>query len=593
MNDGTRALRIQGLDVLDTGLNLAELDLHGGEGLWDEVRRFCRESRLEAVVDGAMGGRAAPRVWALQESPGGGPAAAAAALGIATVLADRGQAVVLVDADEQEPRITRWLGRTEQEGWIDIVRFGASLHAASDPLPSDGRRGSALGVGSFAPTGVTPDEVAELLGRLRRQADDLVLVVPAKLRSLPWLEAAGIRLLSWDLLARSGEDTERILNELERMGAAPHALLGFGVEEFHAIQDRLRETDATRTDAAAATAPAGAAGPDAAAAEREAAQVEPVMSDDLAAAETEISPALGPEGAVAESAPAEPQPVPTAADATETEPAPGPLATGSLAAESAATEAAASRPPKRRTSGVFVGLAVVAVAALVGLGLFLTGQFGSPTAPGDGVSAARVDQRTTTPAGQQRATPPPAAGQAAEQDVGAAADGPGADRTPAVQPVPADEDAAAGGAPAEAPVEPGAAAEAGEDTAGEPTPAGQPETPPAPQTAPQPQPRAPAGASEATPAGPTIDLARFDGPVGAGGWTLWLYSFPEAEGAEQQVRELARRGLQAEYRAVELADRGRWFRVFAGSFASRDEARAAVAGVQAYLDHDWVIPSRF
>ena len=207
MNGDKLDLRPGGLEILSTGLNLAELDLHGGEGFWDEVARYARESSLETQVDASIGGRAAPRVWAIMESPGAGPTAAAAALGIARLLADRGQAVVLVDVDENEPSLTRWLGRTELEGWIDMIRFGASLHSASDSLPSDNRRGSVLGVGSFAPTGVTPDEVADLLARLRRQADDLVMVLPAKLRSQPWFEASHIKLLCWDLLSRSAADT--------------------------------------------------------------------------------------------------------------------------------------------------------------------------------------------------------------------------------------------------------------------------------------------------------------------------------------------------------------------------------------------------
>lgn len=599
MNDGTPRMQVQGLEVLDTGLNLAELDLHGGDGLWAEVRRFCRESHLEAVVDGAMGGRAAPRVWALLESPGAGPAAAAAALGIATILADRGQAVVLVDADEQEPRLTRWLGRTEQEGWIDMVRFGASLHGASDALPSEGRQGAVLGVGSFAPTGVTPDEVADLLGRLRRQADDLVLVLPAKLRSLPWLEAAPIRLLSWDLLSRSADDTARILTELDRMGAGPDALLGFGVEEFHAIQERLQEHPAAAPPDAAsgpkpATGPEAAAEPDAGA--QAEAETEPTAAPPPGAglsdadAGVTAGPAadgprpgaeLGPEGAVAESQTG------GAADG-DGDPA------GAETPELVAAEAPASRPPRRRTSGVFVALAVVAVVALGGLALFLSGQLGGDDAA---VGVARVDQGGTTPASRTG----PAAGTPAAADQGseaaAAAD------APATGPA----DAAATGEPATGSGGEGAgeptgepatgAAEAPQRTAAEP--AAEPATP-AQAEAPEVPADSPDAATPAEPASPdtdapppALDRAAFRVPVGQDGWALWVYSFPDAEGADVEVRRLERRGLRATARAVELKDRGRWYRVYTGSFASRDAARAAVPALKAELDHDWVIPSRF
>ena len=43
MNSDKLDLRPGGLEVLSTGLNLVELDLHGGEGFWDEVARGSRE----------------------------------------------------------------------------------------------------------------------------------------------------------------------------------------------------------------------------------------------------------------------------------------------------------------------------------------------------------------------------------------------------------------------------------------------------------------------------------------------------------------------------------------------------------------------
>ena len=373
MNAGNPDLNVSGLDVLTTGLNLAELDLHGGERFWDEVARFTRESRLEDLVDRCMGGRAAPRLWAIMEAPGSGPAAAAAGLGVARVLADRGQAVALLDVDEKEPRLTRWLGRVEQEGWIDMVRFGASLHAASAPLPSDNRRGSVIGVGSFSPTGVTPDEVGDLLGRLRHQADDLVMVLPAKLRSQPWLEAAHMRLLCWDLLARDRADTETIVSELERMGGAPEAVLGFGVEEYLAIQDRLRE-DVASAEPAASPEPTAA------------------MTPDL---ESEAEPES--EGAVP------PPPVETE-DEAEVEPA---------ASGSAGTR-------RRRSSGLFVFAAVAAVAALVLIGVFVVAQRQSPEGRPAEVATARVDG---APGAADVLPPPPAPAADDELATGEAGDG--------------------------------------------------------------------------------------------------------------------------------------------------------------------------
>lgn len=509
-----------GLEVLATGLNLAELDLRGGDGLWDEVRRYTRESHLEALADRCLDGRSAPRLWAVMEAPAAGPAAVATALGLAAVLADRGQAVVLLDGDEQEPRLTRWVGRTEQEGWIDMVRFGASLHASSAPLPSDNRRGSVVGVGSFAPTGVTAEEVADLLGRLRHQADDVVMVLPAKLRSQPWLAAAHIRLLCWDLLGRSGADTRTIVAELDRMGGRPTFLVGFGVEEFAAIQDRLSEVPG-EVDAAA---PVVASTPD-----------EPAIVVDDVPPE---APAPAPE-------PASPHAEPASDDLAAASDVPPP-------------------PPRRRSSGIFIFTAIAAVACLALVGWFLAGQLrgtDEPSTPAVAVVAEPVRQE---PVVQQPADvvddmlEEPAA-EAAEPDVTEV------EEPPAViddQPELADAQADA------------------QPVAAEPT------GPPA-----QVEAEAEVEVQEAPT--PTFDAAPFRQPVGEAGWALWLYSLPDEATAAREVRQLERRGLVAVTRAVEIKDRGRWHRVYTGSFASRAEATAAAEGLKARLRHDWAVPSRF
>jgi hypothetical protein len=355
MNDRReRPLQVNGLPVLSTGLNLAELDLHGGEGFWDEVRRYTSCSRIDHQIDQTMGGRAAPRIWALFEAPESGHSAAAAALAMAWVLADRGQMVVLVDADEKTPWITRWLGRTEQEGWIDMVRFGASLQSSSVSLPSDTRRGAVLGVGSFSPTGITPDEVTDLLTRLRRQADDLVLVLPAKLRSLPWLEMAHIRLLCWDVLSRSTGDTEKILAEVDRMGVGPHAILGFGVEEFILIQSSLQEEELERTV------------PD-----------ESPEDSDVLEDERQVEQ--------------DPEPTVTSVDET---------AAAQVSDETFEDQdgaAAEGGRPGRRTSRIFLVIAAAAVLTVVMLGFFLRTQLGPSMVDEDPLVAGRTPSSPIEP----------------------------------------------------------------------------------------------------------------------------------------------------------------------------------------------------
>ncbi|MEZ4388482.1 MAG: SPOR domain-containing protein [Candidatus Krumholzibacteriia bacterium] len=556
MSADTPDLKVAGLDVLTTGLNLAELDLHGGEGLWDEVARFAKESRLEALVDRCMDGRSAPRIWALLEAPAGGPAAAAAGLGIARVLADRGQAVVLLDGDEQEPRLTRWVGRTEQEGWIDMVRFGASLYASSAPLPSDNRRGSVLGVGSFAPTGVTPDEVADLLGRLRHQADDLVMVLPAKLRSQPWLEGANIRLLCWDLLGRSDADTRTIVSELERMGAGPSHLLGFGVEEFAAINDRLSEESLagpTRAESDAATTPPADSVP-----------ADPGLPDADAADETPVDDDL--EDAADDAPPEE------MADST-------PVATD--APDEPREASAETDPQRRRSSGIFVFVAAAAFVCLALLGWFVVGQLRGPQTPPREVAAAGGSSvRPTLPDASEPAVVDETPGQMEVPPAEATGDAGPAGEPVAGEPgeTAADEPPAVAGPAGGGGVTPPGHAGA------EPTVA-RPQTPPAEAEPAAPQP------ADAPPA--AFDPTPFREPVGAAGWALWVYSLPDEATADREIRELDRRGLRAVARAVEIKDRGRWYRIYTGSFATRDEARTAAVGLKAYLREDWVVPARF
>jgi len=585
MNDDARGRKVAGIDILTTGLNLAELDLHGGEGLWPEVRRYVKESRIEDLVDDCLGGRAAPRIWAVMESPGAGPSAAAAGLGVALVLADRGQAVVLLDADEQDPRITRWLGRTEQEGWIDMVRFGASLHAASDPLPSDNRRGSVVGIGSFAPTGVTPEEVADLLGRLRHQADDLVLVLPAKLRSQPWLEESKIRLLCWDLLARSAMDTETIISELARMEARPTGILGFGVEEAAAIDDRLNE-------GAPAVAPVPEPDPVVAA------DVEvglPVEEPDDRSEEPVTDPDVGDEsvdesdrdmtGDDAHDDDAHDDDA-YDEDAYDDDDVPGDDIDDDDAGDDDIDDDVVPgetfddtvEPEKKRTSGIFVFVAAAAVACLTLVVLFFWDQISG----GDDQVAATmvppvVEQVPTRPAATAVMDSTEMAVAAADDEVTG-----GEDRPVVAEGLDADGDTGATGELVET------GREASDPTAqvGEVVAEGTTEVVEDSPATPEPEP-------EPEPAVPAFDRAPFREPVGEAGWTVWLFSLPDEAAARREVRELERRGLVAEYRAVEIKDKGRWYRVYTGSFETRGAANRAVEGLKTKLRTDWAVPARY
>ena len=62
---------------------------------------------------------------------------------------------------------------------------------------------------------------------------------------------------------------------------------------------------------------------------------------------------------------------------------------------------------------------------------------------------------------------------------------------------------------------------------------------------------------------------------------------------EARLAELHRRGFETEVRVVETEEKGRWWRVYVGDFASRAEARAAAPLLKKELRTDWANPTRF
>ncbi len=458
-----------GVPLISAGLNLGELDLRGGAGFWDEVERFSHQSALGAKLDDAIAGRAAPRVWVVL-----GSEAPAAGLIIARLLADRGQAVVLLDADEGNPRLTHWTGRHEQEGWIDMIRYGASRTTASDTLPSTGRRGAVVGVGSFMPTGATPEEIGDLISRLRRQGDDLIVVAPAEPVAAPWCRTADIRLLAWDRLDCTEEEILELTSHLRESGIVLEGMVGFGVEEWEALQRLTPLEDLV-------LAPPAPGGPE------------------LVVPEPPFAPADD-----------------------LIEPAP-----------------AVAR--KRSSAGLRFAAALGAVAVLVAGYLIIN-------------------------ANRAPAPPPrrPAVTEPVRKDV-------------AADVVNTSPDAAATQEPA----------------AGEPAVVAQAE-PPAPQVeTPAPRAESPAPPVETPPAPAGFDAAPYRAAVGEAGWALWLYSQPDQAAADRDIAGLRRQGFQAVARAIDLPEKGRWYRIYVGSFASKEAAQQAAPALLAHLKHDWAAPARF
>lgn len=212
----------------ETGISPAELDFHSGGFFWEEVRAFTDPSPLAFLVQTALAGPGVPRVWVFLDEPEETTTRAAAALAAARALIARRLNVIVVDADDRHPDLTRWSGRHEREGWIDFVRYGASLAACAVPLPWEGASGRLLGVGSFTPVEVTGAEVSWLLSLLGGQADVVLVTAPLGPAGAAWTEVASLRLLCWDRGGREPAQTRQMLTELAAAGVSADAVIAFG-----------------------------------------------------------------------------------------------------------------------------------------------------------------------------------------------------------------------------------------------------------------------------------------------------------------------------------------------------------------------------
>ena len=206
--DGAGTNRLDGppaaLPRFETGLAVAELDLHGGALFWEEVKGFTAGPAAAPLVDRVLKARPLPRVWLFLDEPEQTATRAAAALAAARELGRRRYTALVIDADDHRPDLTRWAGRHEREGWIDLVRYGASLAAGSVPVPFEEEPAARLlGVGSFCPAEATREEIAWLCARLSSQADFLLIAAPLGPDGEAWLPAAQLRLLCWDRTGRS------------------------------------------------------------------------------------------------------------------------------------------------------------------------------------------------------------------------------------------------------------------------------------------------------------------------------------------------------------------------------------------------------
>lgn len=542
------------LPLLPMGWGAANLDFDSAADFWAEVQRVTGGASLGENLDIAMAGESSPRIWLFLHEPGQGALSAAAALAMARELGSRDQAVLILDCDDNHSRLTRWAGRHEAEGWIDMVRYGASVLTSGVALPFAGRRGYILGVGSFTPTEVETREAEDLVNRLKRQADDLVLVAAADATGLLWAPLADIRLLCWDRAQRSADTIEHVIAGFEEADAQLTGLIGFGLPDEGVA---FGEAQPARPEETGPSEDEDSFAADDTDDRLEAADLDDIDYSDGDAedlvdeklVESEASGEMAPDAATAGETPtAEAEAPARVADPV--------LRLGPLGEGDADDHGSGS-------SRVFWGTALVSLALILVVGVYYFKYIrvvDSGLPPGAVVVADLQGSSTGTPLGSETQTGP--------------------EQAPATLPEAelAIPEADTATAPAVAALEEAMAA----------SPEESPEESPVdlPAETPQEQP-------EVQPAGPIFTMDPYLQVVGSDGWALHLYSFPDSLTAGKETRTLQRRGFQTAVRAVEIKDKGRWYRVYVGSFQSRNEAREAQPLLMKELKLDWARPTEF
>ena len=499
------------LPVFPSTWDAANLDFPPGRDFESEIEDLVLQGELEDSLDGAMSGKSSPRVWLLLHEPGQGRLSSVTALYFARELASRDQGVLVLDCDDDEFTLTRWAGREGSEGWADLARYGASVLTCGIPLPFAGRRGYLLGPGSYTPVDVQPGEIDQVVSRLRRQADDVLLVCPLDERGRMWAKTADIRILCWNTADTPGDRIEEIEADFGQASTPLTGLVRFGP-----AQELVPEVEPD---------------PGADAGQEEASQEFVVVDRSGHEKSADGPPDLGqvfvdPFG------------------------------------ESPSADTFAR---KRGTSRLFWWMAL-AVVGLIALAAWYYLEF---------VQAPSLD----SPAGE---TSPVA-------EVGT---GPGEeevflipvsrDSVPAARPEPAALSGAETGS------------ESGVETALE-LPAGSEA-----DTTVEPESEEEQVALDEEFPGPAeiggeleFYMDPYLVPVGSDGWALHIYSLPDQESTTIELEVLNKKGFMTAVREVQIKGKGRWYRIYLGSFPDRAVAQDAKAALLKELGEDWGRPTEF
>ena len=540
---------IAGLPLFAAGAAAAAPRFEAGAPFWRALDQLSPDDPLAGQLDALLAGASAPRVWLLLHEPGEPQLSAWAALVLARALMGRGQNVLVLDTDEAGSALTIWAEREETEGWIDVARFGASMLSAGAPLPFAGARGLLLGVGSFAPTDVTEDEIISLLSRLRHQADDLLLVAAVGPDALPWARRAERRLFCWDPAMRGEGQLGPVTGPFASSGVPLTGLLGFGA--VSGIGSGIGSGAAAGVGTqAVAMETADEVGDDPAADldEISAGEIVGDFPEDFAAdLGDEVGDEVGDEIGDDLRDEIEADAFMSAGPAFDSLPgsAPG-LATG--------LELGAELEPPRGTPRLFWLAAGAFAVALVAIGWYWTSHVRVP--PGGYFEPVTTVEPVPAATGDSLALGEGSSMPAGVDTASTAAPAAGPPRTVAE----AGGLMSAGDSVAAAPSSgvPGTGAEVAADTALLP-----------------------------------FDPAVYAAPVGQAGWALHVYSLADSAAAAAQSAQLERAGYRTAVRIVEIKDKGgRWWRVYLGSFPSKKAAKAATPALLTRLGEKWAEPAQ-
>ena len=424
-----------GLPLHEAGVDPSRLNFTGGPAAWTRLPAMG----LREFVDSYLDGETPARMCILLDAPHRTATRVAAALACARDLLARGRSVALVDGDDQRPDLSAWAGRSDTEGWVDMVRYGISPAAAGAPLPWEPGEGRVLGVGSYHPVRAEAGEATALVERLLAEVDTVLICASTGDRGAYWAELEALRVICWDRAGVDAGEVALLVRDAADLGAPIALTLAFGAS--------------------------------------------PPM--DVGAFEV-----------------------------SETE-------------------------PPRHSSPLFRRLAILMAVLVVVLGSWFLGQL------------------------VRRETPP--------------LDMPADVETPTVALV-ADTTArdTTGTGPAVADAEPdmpqeiSALLEPPEFATSEARETDEPGT-------------------EATPDTTMTDWRR---PVTEGAYCLHVYSMADSLAAAEQLRWMERRGVSGLVRRWRDVDEKTWYRIYAGSFATPAEARAAMPDLFERLDTDWALPKR-